>query len=211
MKTVEQAHAAGRRDGEQGLGPLPPRNGPPGSRAHQLHRAYMQSYRDSLIARVGIPERRRNRAARPKPRKAPRAKRIRRSKATARSSAGKRVTTVTNSKVVRVTNPRVVLYATKPGKKRLKYLGHGKFGERGRAQLFASVALANQAGRTLRDAFPQALRGWTVTAGAEPAESSGRTHRRRLPQGVDPAERLYRDQARRDAEAAHRWLSKQAG
>lgn len=41
------------------------------------------------------------------------------------------------------------------------------------------------------------------------------THRRSpmrrppLRQGTDPAEHLYRDQVRRDAEAAHRWLAQQ--
>lgn len=139
----------------------------------------------------------------PNPRKAPR--RAKRAKA----GRGKTVTTVTNSKVIRRTNPRVALYATKPGMRRLKYVGHGKFGERGRAVLFGSVAEGNAAGRALRDAFPQALRGWTVSAGADaPPAAERRTRRRRLPQGVDPADQLYREQARRDSAVAHRWLDK---
>jgi hypothetical protein len=261
MKTLQQAHAAGRRDGEEGLGPLAPRNGPPGSHAHAMHAAYMQSYRDSLIARVGLPERRHaprgknaRRPAHPrkpmgaparkspapdyfdfvsgqaKPAPAPlrelrsefaahralrgrnprrKAKAPRRRKTKARRA--KTVTTITRSKVIRRTNPALVaLYASKPGMKRLKYLGRSKFGERGRAVLFRTVAEGNAAGRILRDAFPQALRGWTVSAGTEPVESAGpRPHRRRLTRGADPADSLYRDKARRDAQAAHRWLAKQ--
>lgn len=63
MKTVDEAHAAGARDGAAGLGAIAPKNGPPGSLANRLHAAYMQSYRDALVARVGVGsvERRRNR------------------------------------------------------------------------------------------------------------------------------------------------------
>ncbi len=52
MKTVEEAHAAGAADGRAGLGPIPPRD-------PKLKAAYMQSYRDNHVARVGVPERRR--------------------------------------------------------------------------------------------------------------------------------------------------------
>jgi len=161
---VQQAHAAGAKAGREGLGPLPPRTGPPGSLAHRLHSAYMQSYRDSLIARVGLPERRqlpRNQNARltrrkTRTRRAPRGK----------TARGKTVTTVTRSKVVRRTNPRrsVVLYATKPGMRQLKYLGRGKFGERGRAQLFKSQGYAEAAAWVMKDTHPKELAGWTLTA-----------------------------------------------
>ncbi len=60
-RTVEQAHAAGARDGAAGVGAIPPRD-------PVLKAAYMQSYRDNLVARVGVkpePERRRNPHARP--------------------------------------------------------------------------------------------------------------------------------------------------
>lgn len=78
---------------------------------------------------------------------------------------GKTVTTTTRSKVIRRTNPRrVVLYAHKPGMRRLRYLGRGKFGEHGRAVLFPNKALADGAARILRDLHPQALRGWTLQA-----------------------------------------------
>lgn len=166
MNTVSQAHAAGARDGKEGLGPLPPRKGPPGSLAHQLHAAYMQSYRDALVARVGLPERRhlpRNRNTRLTRRKT-RTKRAPRGKAA--TARGKTVTTVTNSKVVRRTNPRpsVVLYATKPGMRRMKYLGRGKFGEHGRAYLFKSQAYAQGAAWVMKDTHPAELRGWTLAA-----------------------------------------------
>lgn len=141
--------------------------------------------------------------------KTPRAKpkRVRRGKAV----RGKTVTTVTRSKVIRRTNPRLVaLYASKAGMRRLKYLGRGKFGERGRAKLFTGAEV-NAVARVLRDTFPQELRGWTLHGDAP--EESGPRHaraRRRLRQGADPAEALYREQARRDSEVAHSWLGKQA-
>ncbi len=254
-RTVEEAHAAGRSDGAQGLGPIAPRAGP-------LRDAYMQSYRDALVARVGVPERRRNprkrgktvttttratviRRTNPKDPAAmagaqinreldrldasdskltrefiaagrghekpwdtlkmtdPMAVRLR--AAFARRTAlrneierrygpgaphrlprgfgairainprkrkgGKTVTTTTRATVVRRTNRRspprslVVLYAQRPGMRRLRYLGRGKFGERGRPMLFNSVAHAALAGRILKDTHPHALRGWTLTAG----------------------------------------------
>lgn len=206
MKTVQQAHAAGRRDGEAGLGPLAPRDGPAGSLAHQLHSAYVQSYRDHLVARVGLPERRhlprgknppprspanpvrvtqrpvnrstqawldrerarRHRAIRTElaanpPRSTnPRRPAPRRAKRTPR---GKTVTTVTRSKVIRRTNPRsVVLYATKPGMQRLKYVGGDKFAARGRAVLFPTAAIAQVVARILRNCYAKALHGWTLTA-----------------------------------------------
>jgi hypothetical protein len=158
-KTVEAAHAAGRRDGAQGLGPIAPATGPPGSLAHRLHAAYMQSYRDAIVARVGIPERRRNPKRKARGRR-PRGRKVR----------GKTVTTTTRSKVIRRSNRRdplpalVVLYAHKPGMRRLKYLGHGKFGERGRPVMFKSAAYADLAGWILKDTHPTALRGWTLKA-----------------------------------------------
>lgn len=286
MKTVAAAHAAGKRDGEKGLGPVAPRNGPPGSLAHRLRAAYMQSYRDALIARVGIPERGKNplhkeripgtrsvaqrivnaenafiqlvmekgfsraeatkimqtylklkvakldpvggviklqhgafwelqtlqnalnhqpparrRKTNPKKKRARRRARPR----------GKTVTTVTRSKVIRRTNPQPlsVLYIHK-GRKRLKYLGRDKFGERGRAKLFTAAAAATTA-QLLRDLYPQVLRGWRFTTGTDAAAPAAdrRTSRRRLAQGVDPAGVLYREKARQDTEAAHRWLAKQ--
>jgi hypothetical protein len=60
-RTVEEAHAAGARDGAAGLGPIPPRD-------PVLKAAYMQSYRDNIVARVGVkpePERRKNPHHRP--------------------------------------------------------------------------------------------------------------------------------------------------
>ena len=295
MKTVEQAHAAGKRDGEQGLGALAPRNGPAGSLAHRLHAAYMQSYRDALVARVGVgPSKPRGRNPRPSrdpagmsaadinreldradklgsqiateliaagrghelptetvkksdplsvrlkthfarryalrneverrygpgaPSRLPRGfgpirtanrRPVKRAARRRRVPRGQVVTTVTQSKVIRRTNRSAlhVLYASKPGHARLKYLGRGKFGARGRPVLFRSAAEGNLVGRVLVDAFPQIMRGWTVSAGT--AESTAtRTHRRPLLQGVDLAAQLHREQARRDSEAAHRWLAKQ--
>jgi hypothetical protein len=227
VKTIQEAHAAGRRDGEAGLGPLPPRKGPPGSLAARMHAAYWQSYRDALIARVGIPDRRRNPKVIPmsqqwgiyrqdhatgkmvrynptldgkprvfKTRKAasdfaydyeiagqrnsyvtfrrenPRGPKPSRKKVRRRAhNAGKTVTTTTRATVIRRTNRRprralIVLYATKPGMRRLKYLGHGKFGEHGRPMLFRSVAGATLAAVVLRDAYPSQLRGWTLKGGA---------------------------------------------
>ncbi len=75
---------------------------------------------------------------------------------------------VTNPRRKRKTNPLpapgylVVLYATKPGGARLKYLGHGKFGSKGRPMLFKTVADATLAGHILRDSYPRVLRGWTL-------------------------------------------------
>ncbi len=60
-RTVEEAHAAGARDGAAGLGPIPPRD-------PVLKAAYMQSYRDNIVARVGVkpePDRRKNPRHRP--------------------------------------------------------------------------------------------------------------------------------------------------
>lgn len=295
-QTVEQAHAAGAADGAKGLGPAPPRTGPPGSLAHRLHGAYMQSYRDAHVARVGIPERRRNPSVRAGPKEpwhdfadwkgggtqriaryivdanghvwyhgpggggwsriagtveevrqrirdgklrgellrtsnprrgvtmngwkvvatmryhkghpdpSKRGKvfslegaatyatrgeaerqatgsalmdrtlgrkdvvysvRPARAKNPRRKVRGKTVTTVSQSKVIRRTNrrpsrPLVVLYAHRTGMHRLKYLGHGKFGERGRPMLFKTVAAAELAGWILKDTHPAALRGWTL-------------------------------------------------
>jgi hypothetical protein len=137
---LQKAHADGARDGAAGVGPVAPRD-------PALKAAYMQSYRDALVAREGVPERRRN------PRKHCRgaAKRARCSKRRIRR---------------RKTNPRrplLVLYATK-GRTRLKYLGSNKFGAKGRAMLFHSSALAKWAARILRAAYPQALRGWVLKA-----------------------------------------------
>jgi hypothetical protein len=231
MKTVDEEHAAGHRDGSAGLGPIAPRNGPPGSLEHRLHAAYMQSYRDALIARVGIPERRerhRNPKVKRMKRKSAVWKRPRRSSARSRGghhrlaqqaysagsadraagkaentyytagpyassyrlgfharrrnprrkascgkkvARGKTVTTTTRATVIRRENrapPRrglVVLYATKPGRRRLKYLGRGKFGERGRPRGFNSRAAARLAAWVLRDSHPAALRGWTLAVG----------------------------------------------
>jgi hypothetical protein len=137
-------------------------------------------------------------------------------KARARKPRAKVVTTTTRSNIKtirRSANPRlVVLYATKPGHKRLRYVGRGKFGETGRAKLFTDAAAA-AAAQMLRDLYPQVLRGWTLSAGAAaaaPKSGARRAPRRRLAQGVDPAEAIYRDKVRRDSEAAHRWLAKQA-
>lgn len=58
----------------------------------------------------------------------------------------------------------VALYVRRRGKTTLKYLGRGKFGVKGRAFLFASLAQALGAGRALRDAFPSALRGYIFHA-----------------------------------------------
>lgn len=302
MKTVEEAHAAGKRDGAQGLGPVAPRNGPPGSLAHRLHAAYMESYRDASVARVGVgpskPRGRNPRASRDAagmsaadinreldradklssditteliaagrghelptetvkksdplavrfktlyarryalrseierrygpgaPSRLPRGfgpiralnrrtnrRPVQRAARRRRAPRGQVVTTVSQSKVIRRTTnrgPLHVLYASKPGHPRLKYLGRGKFGARGRAVLFRSAAEGNLIGRVLVDAFPQILRGWTVSAGAPESDSpAARVRRRPLMQGVDLAERLHREQARRDSEAAHRWLAKQ--
>lgn len=107
-----------------------------------------------------------------------------------------------------------MLYASKPGHARLKYLGRGKFGQTGRAKLFTAPA-AQTTAQMLRDLYPQVLRGWTLSAGAQAGAAVVGSHaqrapRRRLTQGADPAESLYRDKVRRDSEAAHRWLAKQA-
>lgn len=59
MKTVEDAHRAGTRDGKAGLGPTPPRGGPPGSLAQRIRDAYLQSYRDESVARKRERNRRR--------------------------------------------------------------------------------------------------------------------------------------------------------
>lgn len=153
-RTVEEAHAAGRRDGSQGLGPIFPPAGP-------LRDAYKQSYNDALVARVGVPERRRNARKRGKTATTT-------TRATVPRKRGKTVTTTTRATVIRRTNrrarARVVLYAQRPGKRRLKYLGRGKFGERGRPMLFKSVASADLAAWILRDSHPQALRGWMLKA-----------------------------------------------
>lgn len=178
---AQQAFAAGRADRLAGR---------PENRFYTAG-PYASSYRLGVHARAANPRRKKQTRRRP--------------------LKGKVVTTVSHSKVVRRTNPRHVLYATKPGHPRLKYLGHGKFGEKGRAQLFGSVAEGNAVGRALREAFPAVLRGWIVTAGAEAPESTGRhAQRRRLTRGTDPADTLYRDKVRADAERAHRWLAKQA-
>jgi hypothetical protein len=208
MKTVQQAHAAGKRDGEQGLGPLAPRNGPAGSQAHRLHAAYMQSYRDALVARVGV------RSPTPRGKNArPRRKTVVPRRAARRAPRGKTVTTVSQSKVIRRTTNRralYVLYASKRGHPRLKYLGRGKFGTRGPPRMFQSIAEGNAVGRALVDTFPNVLQGWTVTAGEDTPPPSGAPQRRRLRQGGnDPAEAIYRDQARRDTDAGHRWYARQ--
>jgi hypothetical protein len=73
-------------------------------------------------------------------------------------------------KVNRRAKPRrglVVLYAHKPGGKRLKFLGNSKFGAKGRAVLFKDLASANLAAWVLKDSFPEILRGYTLTAVAE--------------------------------------------
>lgn len=139
---ILQAHAAGARDGKAGLGPTPPRD-------PELKAAYMQSYRDNLVARVGVPERHKN-PARRKP-----------------CPGGARRGRCTTRRIRRrKTNPRptlFVLYAVK-GRQRLKYLGRDKFSAKGRAMLFRSRALAGWAARVLRAAYPQALRGWSLKA-----------------------------------------------
>jgi len=74
--------------------------------------------------------------------------------------------TVTDTHTVRRVNPRralVVLYARK-GRDTLKYLGNLKFGKKGKARLFKSVAMATLTGQALREAYPQALRGFRMTA-----------------------------------------------
>ncbi len=240
--SVAEAHARGAADGRAGIGAVQPRD-------PELKRAYMQSYRDALVARVGVPERRRKnpRAAPKDPAGMPAAAinreldrldttqsqitteliaagrgyekiqdslkktdplsmRLRantdRSRAlrheierrygpgapsrlprgvgpiralNPRKRAPRRrpkiTTTVTkaSTKTVRKINraaprPLVVLYASKPGMRRLKYLGHGKFGEKGKPMLFKTRAGADLAAWVLRDSHPQALRGWTLTA-----------------------------------------------
>ncbi len=233
--TVEEAHAAGHRDGSAGLGPITPRSGPPGSSQQRVREAYQQSYRDALIGKVGIPERRTTgRGQNPVSKKRKPTRRPRKAK----RAAGKTVTTTTRATVIRRTNARkmihppklgdtvsvyghpakvvkllgmgtveaerdgkryrvsgfplvsmpvykpfnytrrrranrrppsralVVLYASKPGMRRLKYLGRGKFGERGRPMLFPTALAAHLAATILRDEHPDALRGWTLKAGA---------------------------------------------
>jgi hypothetical protein len=127
-----------------------------------------------------------------------------------RRHRGKVVTTVSRSKVIRRTTNRralVVLYASKPRHTRLKYLGHGKFGAKGRPVMFQSAAEANAVGRALVEAFPAILRGWTVRADTDPRAPAPARRFQAEPMG--PAEALYRDQVRRDTEAAHRWLARQ--
>lgn len=127
-----------------------------------------------------------------------------------RAPRGKTVTTVSQSKVIRRTTnrrPLHVLYATKPRHARLKYLGHGKFGARGRPVMFPTAAEANAVGRALVDAFPQILRGWTVRADKDTAPAA--PVRRFQAEPMGPAEAMYREQVRRDTEAAHRWLARQ--
>ena len=68
MKTVEEAHAAGSRDGKAGVGAIPPKGGPPGSLAQRIREAYLQSYRDANVAKFGV-KRERNRAPKKKGRK----------------------------------------------------------------------------------------------------------------------------------------------
>jgi hypothetical protein len=219
--TIAEAHAAGAADGRQGLGAVPPRDS-------KLKAAYMQSYRDNLVARVGIPERRKN----PRIAKDPGgmgAAQINR-ELDRLDVAGSKITTELiaagrgtekildtikqadpvalrlranlertralrneierrygpgapsrlprgfgpirgiNPRVRRKSNRRpgpalVVLYASRPGSRRLKYLGRGKFGERGRPMLFKTAAHARIAAGILRDSYPEVLRRWTLKAG----------------------------------------------
>jgi len=89
----------------------------------------------------------------------------RRGKGKARRGRAKSKTTVTLTRQVkRVSNPALcALYAVK-GADRLKYLGGIKFGKSGRARLFRSSAAAAELGRTLKQAFPQALKGFRLVA-----------------------------------------------
>lgn len=213
--TVAEAHAAGAADGRQGLGAVPPRD-------PKLKDAYMQSYRDNLVARVGVPERRKNN---PRMRRNPTPKQklpgtwqvaqrmvnaennflqLVMEKGFSREEAIKIMQTYLKLKVAKLdavngvislkhgaywesdtlrnalnykapakgrrrANPKpaalVVLYASRPGSRRLKYLGRGKFGERGRPMLFKTGAHARLAAGILRDTHPEALRGWTLKAG----------------------------------------------
>jgi hypothetical protein len=186
MKTVEQAARAGAKDGREGLGPLAPKKGAPHSHQQDLHEAYMRAYTDALVMRVGVPERRL--IPRKNPRRPARKMQVRRKTTIAPRRWRGRIT-VTDVHTVRrqnarkkrrckggavrpcgvkrirrrQANPRLfVLYAHKAGRRTLKYVGHGKFAERGRAMLFRSLAQAQLAAHILKDGWGSALQGYTL-------------------------------------------------
>jgi hypothetical protein len=60
------------------------------------------------------------------------------------------------------------LYAHRAGRAPLKYVGNSKFAAKGRAKLFRGQAEANAAAWVLKDSFPAALRGYTLTTAPHP-------------------------------------------